>query len=451
MEPVFLKVLNMSITASYLVLAVMVLRLLCRKAPKWLTCALWALVGLRLTVPFSLKSVLSLLPSGKTLPDNMFTAAQPRIHSGIASVNSLVNPILAESMAPAAGASANPSQILGAAFTWIWLVGAAVMLCYALGSYLLLRLRLREATLEEQNVKECAAVDSPFVLGVFRPVVYLPYGLDEGDRDYVLAHEKAHIARKDHWWKPLGFLLLSLHWFNPLVWAAYVLLCRDIEAACDERVIRDMEKEDRRAYSTALLNCSIHRRRIAACPLAFGEVGVKTRIQNVMHYKKPAFWVVLLAAVAALAVTVGFLTDPKEEIPRGVDLREYSLAQAKADGCVVMEDGDVTHGQEIWQNFIAATARGEEATVRYAHYYTVGAPARYDPDYYEEIKDQYPMMFVHTLTFDGESYTDIWEENGEEVTRTYRYLRHLEGRPQRTTAQYPRPIQAAQRGCSRCR
>lgn len=439
MEAVFLKVLNISITASYLALAVMALRLLYRKAPKWLTCALWGLVGLRLSLPFRMESVLSLLPSGETLPQNMFTAAKPQIHSGMESVDKAINPILAETLAPAVGASANPSQIWGFIFAWVWIIGAALMLSYALGSYLLLCLRMREATRAEENVKECAAVDSPFVLGVFRPVIYLPYHLDPTDRAYVLAHERAHIARRDHWWKPFGFLLLSLHWFNPLMWAAYVLLCRDMEAACDERVIRTMEKGERRAYSRSLLNCSIHRRRIAACPLAFGEVGVKARIQSVMSYKKPAFWVVLLAIIASLIVAVGFLTDPKaEEIPRGVDLGEYSLTQAKADGCVVMEDGDVTHGQQIWQNFVSATKQGEEATVRYAHYHTVGDPSRYDSDYYEEIKDQYPMMFVHTLTFDGQYYTDTWEENGEEVTRTYRYLRHFEGSPQSSTAQYER-------------
>ena len=318
MEAVFLKLVNLSISAGWLVLAVLVLRLVFRKAPRWTFCLLWALVALRLVCPFSLESALSLIPSAQTLPPEILYTATPQINSGIPAINSAVNPVLGQSMAPAPGASANPTQVWSFILSCIWMAGMAAMVLYALLSYWRLRRQLATATLLWENIKQSEYVDSPFVLGLFRPVIYLPYGMEEGDRAYVVAHERAHIRRKDHWWKPLGFLLLSVYWFNPLLWLAYVLLCRDIEGACDEKVIRKMGLEDRRGYSTALLNCSVHRRSIAACPLAFGEVGVKERVKSVMNYKKPAFWLVVAALAACGAAAVCFLTNP----PAG---REFSM------------------------------------------------------------------------------------------------------------------------------
>ena len=192
-------------------------------------------------------------------------------------------------MAPAPGQSANPTQVWSFILSCIWMAGMAAMALYALVSYWLIKRRVAAATLLRENIKQSEGVDTPFVLGLFRPVIYLPYYLGEEDLAYVVAHERAHIRRRDHWWKPLGFALLTVYWFNPLLWLAYVLLCRDIEGACDEKVIREMGLEDRRGYSAALLNCSVRRRSIAACPLAFGEVGVKERVKSVMHYKRPAF------------------------------------------------------------------------------------------------------------------------------------------------------------------
>ena len=314
METLFLKLANLSITASWLILAVLLIRLVFRKAPKWVFCILWGLVALRLICPISIESALSLIPSAEPLPQDILYTAVPRIQSGVEVIDDFVNPVLADSMSPALGASANPSQIWSFVLSRIWAAGTVVMLLYALISYLLLRRRVATATLFSENIKQSESVASPFVLGFFRPVIYLPYSIADTDINYVIAHEKAHIRRKDHWWKPVGFILLAVYWFNPLLWAAYVLLCRDIEAACDEKVIREMEKEDRRAYSTALLHCSVRHRGIAACPLAFGETGVKGRIKDVMNYKKPAFWILVLAVAVCVAVAVCFLTVPVTDV-----------------------------------------------------------------------------------------------------------------------------------------
>ena len=315
MEALFLKLVNMSITASWLVLAIIAVRFLFKKAPKWILCLLWGLVAFRLICPFSFESSMSLIPSTEPLPQEIIYTAQPEIHSGVPVIDQTVNPILESSMTPAELTSANPTQIWSFILSQVWILGMVLMFSYTLVSYLLLKRKVATAIPLVKGIKQSEYVDSPFVLGIIRPVIYLPFGMAEGDMAYVIAHEKAHIHRRDHWWKPLGFLFLSVYWFNPVLWVAYILLCRDIEAACDEKVIKDMEKNERRAYSTALLNCSVHRRRIAACPLAFGEVGVKVRVKGVMNYKKPAFWVVLTALVVSIVVAVCFLTNPESKLP----------------------------------------------------------------------------------------------------------------------------------------
>lgn len=285
MEAVFLKLVNLSLTAGIAVFAVILVRLIFRKAPKWLFCLLWGLVALRLIVPVTIESPFSLLPGAEPLPQEIIYPAQPSIQNGIPAADNAVNSVLSHSAAPAPRASANPTQIWSFVLSWVWLAGAAVMLGYALVSSALLKRRLRTATLYQKGIRQSELVDSPFVFGIIRPVIYLPYNQDGGDIRHVIAHERAHIRRKDHWWKPLGFLLLSVYWFNPVLWLAYVLLCRDIESACDEKVVREMDADALRAYSAALLRCSVHRRRIAACPLAFGEVGVRARIKHIMNYK----------------------------------------------------------------------------------------------------------------------------------------------------------------------
>ena len=313
MEAIFLKLVNMSITASWLVLAIIVVRLIFKKAPKWILCLLWGLVAFRLICPFSIESAMSLIPSAEPLPQEIIYKAEPQVHSGVPMIDNTANPVLESSMAPAELTSANPTQIWSFILAQAWILGVCLMLAYAFISFLLIKRRVAAAIPLRQNIKRCEFIESPFVLGFIFPVIYLPAALDKTDWDYVIAHEEAHIQRKDHWWKPIGFLLLSIYWFNPIMWVAYVLLCRDIEAACDEKVIRNMDKEELRAYSTALLKSAVPQRSITACPLAFGEVGIKERIKFVMNYRKPSFWIILISVILILFLSITLLTNPEKE------------------------------------------------------------------------------------------------------------------------------------------
>ena len=311
MAAVFLKLLNLSISASWLVLAVLVLRLVSKRSPKWMNVLLWGMVALRLMLPFSIESALSLIPSAETLsPEVVRFDPAPTITSGVEFIDNAVNPSLSESFAAAPLASVNPLYVWTYLAGWVWLIGLGAMLLYALVSYLRLRRRVSVSLCVRENIYLCDAISSPFILGVVKPRIYLPSGLDEVQRQNVLSHERAHLARRDHWWKPLGFALLAVYWFNPVLWLAYALLCRDIELACDERVIRTMDESAVKTYSTVLLACSIPRKAVITCPLAFGEVGVKERVRNALHYKKPAFWIVVASAVVCIVVAVCFLTNP---------------------------------------------------------------------------------------------------------------------------------------------
>ena len=312
MAEIFQKALNMSIAAGWLILAVIALRLLLRRAPKRFRLLLWAVVGLRLALPWSIESALSLIPSAQTLPEGIMLERAPVLDTGISALNGAINPGFTAAFTPELGVSANPLQVLLPIAAAFWMLGAAAMLLWALVSWLRLRKRVREAVQLEENVYECE-IASPFVLGLFRPRIYLPFSLENGERELVLAHERAHITAGDHIIKPLGWLLLAAHWYNPLVWIAYALFCRDIELACDERVVRGLSLSDRADYSQALLDLSRPRGGVRACPLAFGESSVKGRVKSVLCYKKPAFWLVLLAVVVCVGAAVCFLTDPKEE------------------------------------------------------------------------------------------------------------------------------------------
>ena len=333
MEAVFLKLVNMSLTASWLVLAVLLLRLVLKDAPKYIRVLLWGIVGLRLVFPFSLESMFSLIPSAEPLPQEFLYAATPQVNTGIPAINSAINPIIAESLTPTTMAnSANPTQIWSFILSQVWILGVVLMLGYAMVSFLLVRRKVAASIKIGQNLRICDHLDSPFILGIFRPVIYLPSELDQKTADLVLAHEYAHLKRRDHWWKPLGFALLCVYWFNPVMWLAYILLCRDIELACDEKVIRELGTDEKKAYSAALLHCSVPRKLIAACPLAFGEVGVKDRIKSVLNYKKPAFWIILIAVIVCIVFAVCFLTDPEKpttpyEITKNLTTGEAEWAQ----------------------------------------------------------------------------------------------------------------------------
>ena len=311
MAAVFLKLLNLSISASWLVLAVLVLRLVSKRSPKWMNVLLWGIVALRLVLPFSIESALSLIPSAETVsPAAVQFAPAPTITSGVKIIDNAVNPSLSEHFAAAPTMSVNPLYVWAYLAGWVWLIGLGAMLLYALVSYLRLRRRVSVSLCVRENIYLCDAISSPFILGVVKPRIYLPSGLDEVQRQNVLSHERAHLARRDHWWKPLGFALLAVYWFNPVLWLAYALLCRDIELACDERVIRTMDESAVKTYSTVLLACSMPRKAVITCPLAFGEVGVKERVKNALHYKKPAFWVVAASVTVCIVVAVCFLTNP---------------------------------------------------------------------------------------------------------------------------------------------
>ena len=314
MSGIFLKLLNLSISASWLVLVVLALRLVLKRAPKWVNVLLWGMVALRLMLPFSIESALSLIPSAETVsPEVVQFDPAPTITSGVEFIDNAVNPSLSESFAAAPLASVNPLYVWTYLAGWVWLIGLAAMLAYALVSYLRLRRRVSASIPLRENIYVCDEVPSPFILGIVHPRIYLPSALDEAQRGSVLSHERAHLARHDHWWKPLGFALLAVYWFNPLLWLAYTLLCRDIELACDERVLRGMDAGQVKDYSSALLACSVPRRMLAACPLAFGEVGVGARVKNALRYKKPAFWVVAASVIVCIVVAVCFLTNPRTD------------------------------------------------------------------------------------------------------------------------------------------
>lgn len=314
MEDIFINVLNMSITASYFVAALIVFRALFRKIPKWISCVLWGLVGLRLILPFSFESILSLIPSVQTIPSDIMFQREPHITSGIPALNYSVNPIINEAFAPEIYTSVNPLQIVLFILSVLWLAGTAFMLIYTLVSYLLLKKKTKESIKTSDGVYICDTVDTPFILGVIRPKIYLPSAIPESGKSFIISHEKAHIKRGDNLWKPLGFLLLSVYWFNPLLWAAYIFLCRDIEAACDEKVLKESGEEIKKLYSETLLNFSAPKKLISACPLAFGETGVKTRIKNILNYKKPTFWVIVITVILSLLLSVLFMTNPNSGI-----------------------------------------------------------------------------------------------------------------------------------------
>ena len=310
MNELFLKIVNMSISASWLVLVVLIPRFVLKKAPKWVNILLWGIVAIRLICPFSFESALSLIPSAETFPEKVISGPSFDVQTGITPVDNRINDYLGDRYFEGVTVPANNCNNIMTILTIVWTIGILLLVAYTVISYWRLRRKVDTAVRYKDNIFQSENVKSPFVLGIIKPRIYLPFNMNGQDLEHVVAHEQAHIHRKDHWWKPFGFLLLTIHWFNPLVWLAYVLLCRDIELACDERVIKELGNEQRADYTQALVACSVNRRMIAACPLAFGEVGVKDRVKSVMNYKKPAFWGVVLAVIVCVFVAVCFLTNP---------------------------------------------------------------------------------------------------------------------------------------------
>ena len=318
MGDIFLKLLNMSITAGWLILAVLCIRLLFRKIPKWVNCLLWGVVAIRLICPFSIESQFSILPSTEPIKSSTVVEGEvqnyiPSIDSRLTIVENTINPMLTETFAYNESDSAASLQIVTYAAGLVWCCGMVLLIICAMGSAVKLHKLVKEAVCVRDNIYICDVVKSPFILGIFRPRVYLSSALREREMDYILAHESAHLKRKDHWWKALGYLLLCIHWFNPLCWMAYSLLCKDIELACDEKAAKDMTFHEKKEYSKVLLSCARQRSLIMVCPLAFGEVGVKERVKSVLNYKKPTLWIMIATVAVLVILAVCFLTNPTRE------------------------------------------------------------------------------------------------------------------------------------------
>lgn len=306
LESLFLQILNMSFTASFVILAVIVARLLLKKAPKIFSYALWSVVLFRLVCPFSFESAVGLLGT-KAIPDNIGYMQTPQISTGIPMLNDSINAVL-----PAAtpAASMNPMQGIVAIGAFLWLCGVAALVLYSVASLLLLKRKLQGAFCEGGNLYYAEGLSSPFVLGLFRPKIYLPANLTEDETQYILLHEQTHIRRLDHVAKLVGFAALCLHWFNPLAWVAFFLFGRDMELSCDEAVIKKLGSNVKKSYSSSLLTLATGRRILGGSPLAFGEGDTKSRIKNVLNYKKSTFWVIAVAIVAVVALAIVLVSNP---------------------------------------------------------------------------------------------------------------------------------------------
>ena len=331
LDVAFSALLNRALAGTLLILAACVYRLVFPKAPKWSRLALWALAGIRLLLPFSIRSVFSLVPSETVLDYRTAQyAAKPQITSGIAVLNRAVNPAFGESFAANPAGSINPLQSAMFIAGLIWAAGLIVMLALALVSFFRLRRRVRVSVEIERGVRLCDGIDTPFLLGLLRPVIYLPFSLSEDERGCVLAHERSHLRHGDCLWKLLGYGILCAYWFYLPVWLSYALFCRDLELACDERVIKAYTLEEKKRYAGVLLSCSVPKGSFAACPLAFGEVGVKERVKRVLD-KKPAKAVIALALIACIIIGVCFLTSQKDSVIYSLSSGTYVMDES-ADG-----------------------------------------------------------------------------------------------------------------------
>ena len=434
MSEFFLKIVNMSISASFLVLAVLLLRLVLKKAPKWVSVLLWGFVALRLLMPFSIESNFSLIPDQLTNGEIISNVGDVYIGEtdtiGIYEGHEQQTgqqPI--GSFDAEEGSIKPPKTVENTVYpvlSWIWLTGMALMLMYTVISYASLQRKISTAVPLKKGILQSENVASPFVLGIIKPKIYLPFRMDDQSLEYVIAHEEAHIRRKDHWWKPFGFLLLAIHWFNPLMWIGYILLCRDIELACDEKVISQMDNENRANYTEALVACSINRRSIAACPLAFGEVGVKERVKSVMNYKKPAFWIIVAAAISCIAVAICFLTNPISNTLNHIEGNNFN-AVTQENTTVLVSNGE-THTyagaverkkmQELYNIQISrkeiSLSRSEDRDKTNSLYLNLSSQEK------QEILTSYaPGIWIH---FNAD-FTQVWVEDGVKPTLSYKVLK----------------------------
>ncbi len=329
MDKLFLAILNMSLTGAFVILAICLARLPLKKAPKIISYVLWAVAGFRLLVPFSIEGVFSLIPfNAQIIPSDIAMQPIPRIDSGIPAVNHAVSSMLPAGT-PTAGI--NPLQIWTAIGAFVWLIGFVVMVLYGVISFFILKRNMKKAIRLEDNIYEASNIISPFVLGVFKPKIYLPVGLTEKEKGYILLHEQTHIRRRDYIMKFIAYFILCLHWFSPLVWMAFLLMGVDMEMSCDERVLKENGAETRKDYSLSLLSLATDRRIIGGSPLAFGEGGIKERIKNVLNFKKPSRVILILAVVFVAVFSIGFVVNRVNNAVNMADWEEYHFPDSNYD------------------------------------------------------------------------------------------------------------------------
>lgn len=424
MSDLFINIVNMSISAGWIVLAVMLLRLIFKKAPKWIAVLLWSIVAVRLICPFTVESVVSLIPSAETISPNIMMDKTPEINSGIPVINNTLNSVISGSLSPDPAESVNPLQIWIPILTVVWLAGVVLLLAYTAISYWRVKRKIGTAVLLRNNIFQSETVVSPFVFGIIKPKIYLPFQISTQDTEHVIAHERAHIRRKDHWWKPFGFLLLTLHWFNPLMWLGYFLLCRDIELACDEKVIKELSHDQKADYSQALLTCSVNRRMISACPLAFGEVGVKSRVKSVLNYRKPAFWIIVAAIITSVAVALCFLTNPASDRLKNIENRDFH-SRIEKTAAVFVSDGEIYRSigaisedllQDISKIKISRKeiSLGREENRDKSHTIILQTNQEAELTIYSYIKG----LYIHF----NSDFTAVWVNDGIKATLSYKVI-----------------------------
>ena len=437
MGAVFLKVLNMSITAGWFILAVLCIRLLFRKIPKWMNCLLWGVVAIRLICPFSIESPFSILSSTEPIKSSAVVEGEvrndiPSIDSRLTIVQNTINPMLTETFAYNESDSVAPLQVVTFAAGLVWCCGMVLLIICAMGSVVKLHKLVNEAVCVRENIYICDAVKSPFILGIFRPRIYFSSALREREMDYILAHESAHLKRKDHWWKALGYLLLCIHWFNPLCWMAYSLLCKDIELACDEKAAKNMTFHEKKEYAKVLLSCAGQRSLVMVCPLAFGEVGVKERVKSVLNYKKPTVWIMMATAAVFVILAVCFLTNPTKgdvELQNPIDENKDVYESVNSPSTEQMPSEEMQEENDTIQNIMLyEQPESDKVCIKvqpsmikeYAYYY-----------YIPTDKDQeWLSAQVEALDLEGQPFGRRWEghkEKGWQIIYNDMEIRVFEG------------------------